>query len=562
MEQYMHKFNKKRIDIFFVASVLAFASFPLHAVPRSAQELVPCGSWVYDAVTAVSIEQGTVNFADNAPLTIQQIKTYLSEVDYGSLSEPGKDEYDAINSFCKEKNFSFNSGLLSVGLEPSVNMEAFWKSNDSIDWIYDRYNRQPFLDAPAVFSCGDYFTMSCDLALQQNKGMSLENGNYTNIPLNTDQADVNFPSSAYFSTGAKITDDTGVSFQLGLGPRSVGRTLTGSVILSDYMTGTSWGQLTAYSQNLRYTASVTQFNVDKYLYLHELDARFFKKVSVTVMEGMLVYAPLELRYLNPWTIYHGMAPWRDYEDTKSDSESHTCAYMCFKLSYVPVDGVRIYGLFAQDQYQTEFEMKNWPDNDTPNGLGGQLGTELYIPCGEGYVHACLEGYYADPYLYIKEDPNWSLVRTYSENINGKNIFYEWVGSPFGPDTIAGELSVGYEVPQKFSVDAKYLYMCRGEMSGTSVFNEDYWGGQKTATLESGTDGYAAWAFNKSGKRKDTTPTGTPEYVNRISVKGTWNYKKWLTVALQPGYVIIFNHNHAEGETAYGFEAALSVRVSL
>src|SRR5574344_2617000 len=108
-------------------------------------------------------------------------------------------------------------------------------------------------------------------------------------------------------------------------------------------------------------------------------------------------------------------------------------------------------------------MKNWPDNDTPNGLGGQLGTELYIPCGEGYVHACLEGYYADPFLYIKEDPNWSLVRTYSENINGKNVFYEWVGSPFGPDTIAGELSAGYEVPQKFSVDAKYLYMCRGEM---------------------------------------------------------------------------------------------------
>lgn len=553
-----------KIQKIIASAVFFFAALiPLSAVPRSAQELVPCNSWVYDSLTAISLEKGIINFADNAPLTIQQIKLYLFEIDYDSLSDQGKTEYDRIQSYCKEQNWSFNADILSVGLEPSVNPEAFYKSNDDIDWIFDRYSRKGFLDAPAVFSCGDYFTMSCDLAFQQNKGMSLHDDNYTNIPVSIDQADVNFPSSAYFSTGAKITENTGVSFQLGLGPRSVGRSLTGSVILSEYLTGTSWAELTAYSHNLRYTGSVTQFNVDKYLYLHELDARLFHKLSVTVMEGMLVYAPLELRFLNPWTIFHGMSPWRDYDNTDDDPESNTCAYMCFKLSYVPVDGVRIYGLYAQDQYQTYFERTNW-STDVPDGLGGQLGVETYIPFAQGYIHTTLEGYYADPYLYIKEDPNWSLVRTYSENIGDKAIFYEWIGSPFGPDTIAGELKTGYEVPQKYSVDLTYLFMARGEMAGTKIFNSDYWGGQKTATLssDSTTDEYKSWPFNWSDKRGYTTPTGTPEYVNRISVRGTWQARKWLTVAVQPGYVFIFNHNNEEGETAQGFEIALAVECSL
>jgi hypothetical protein len=550
------KYSKK-IKVFCIIICCLAQFYPLTAVPRGNNELIPCGHWVYDALMAVSLENGTVNFADSAPLSVREIKLYLNEVNYNTLSVAGRSQYDRIITYFKEQNYSFNSGILSLGIEPSLNPEAFYKSNSDIDWIFDRYNRKAFIDVPATFSCGDVFTMSCDLSLGQNKGTSTHDYNWVNIPLSADEIDVNFPSSAYFSTSKMVSDTTGIGFQVGLGPRSVGRSLTGSMILSEYLTGTSWAQFTAYSPNIRYNGSVDQFNVDKYLYLHQIDVRLFNRLSLTAMEGMLVYAPLELRFLNPWTIFHGFAPWRDYETDVSDSESYTCAYMCLKAEYVVVNGVRIYGLFAQDQYQTPYELANWPDDDTPNGIGGQLGTEAYIPAGNGYIHFCLEGSYADPFLYIKESPNWSLVRTYSESIGDMAIFYEWIGSPFGPDTMSAELTAGYEVPSAFSVNLTYLYMCRGEMSGISVFNGTGWGGQKTSD-----SAISDWVFNDSGKQSLSTPTGTPEYVNRLSVRGTWYAKPWLQIAVQPGYVCIFNYDHESGSFRQGFEVALAFECSL
>ncbi|HAC32724.1 MAG TPA: hypothetical protein DCF70_08890, partial [Treponema sp.] len=42
---------------------------------RGDQELVLSGSWVYDSLNYICLEQKIVNFADSTPLTISQIKT-------------------------------------------------------------------------------------------------------------------------------------------------------------------------------------------------------------------------------------------------------------------------------------------------------------------------------------------------------------------------------------------------------------------------------------------------------------------------------------------------------
>lgn len=550
-----------------VLALLVLSSAFVFASPRGEQELVECGSWVYDSLTSIELESGITSFADSTPISIQEIKTYLNDIDREKLSAVGKAEYDRIYSYFSESNISFNSGIFSLGLEPSVNLEGYYKSNNDIDWIYDRYSRKPFLEAPAVFSAGDFITMRVGLKFSQNKGYMSHDDNYINIPFAADQMDVNFPSYGYISTGHKFTDECGINFHLGMGPQSVGRTLAGSVIQSEYFTGSTYANLGLYSNNLKYNMSVTQFNVDKYMYSHRVDVRLFKKLQFSVEEAMLVNAPIELRFLNPWTIYHGMSPWRDYEPASDDSESHTCAYMCFKASYVPVKYLRIYGLFAQDQFQTAYERENWPEDTTPNGIGFQLGAESYIPCNDGYFHAALEGYYADPYLYIKEDPNWSLVRTYSENIGDMAVFYEWVGSPFGPDTISCELKTGYTKPNKWSVEGAYLFMARGKMSGTNVFtNLVDWGGQDTTADDSN------WVYpnsdNEGGqteaKRKQSlvTPTGIPEYVNRISVLGTYKMLGYLTLSIQPGYSFYYNYNNIEGEFRHGAECAVSITFDL
>jgi len=545
------------------------------AVPRGSQELVPSGHWIYDSLMAICLESGIVNFADCAPLSIQELKLYLSEIDYEKLSDAGKTDFNKINKYFEESNISVGNDILSIGISPTLNTEGFYKSNDDIDWVFDRYERSHFLDMPATITCGDYFTMSMDVYLGENRGMSLHDDNYTNIPVAADEVDVNFPDDGYFSTGKMLTEKTGIGFQIGKGERSIGQNTLGSIIYSNHLTGVSYAQFEAYCPSFKYTGSVAQFNVDKYYYSHQIDVRLFKKLQVTFYEALIVNHSMELRFLNPWMVFHGFSPWRDYAPDQDDTEDHTGDYFCVKAQYTPIKNLRLYGNFAMTQYQTSYELEKWPTDVTPNGLGFQFGSEYYVPVNQGRLRFSLEGSIADPYLYIKESPNWTFVRTYSENIGDQAIFYEWIGSPFGPDTAAAEAKISYEVPEKYSIDLTYLFMARGEMSGNKVFENLEWGGQYTDFPyrdgeNDGKDNVKDWAYpdnsaqgHDEAKRRQglTCPSGTAELVNRISSRMTLYPNDWLTIAFQPAYVLIFNHNNESGKTEHGFEFALSTKIN-
>ena len=544
---------KKKIILFLIALCTLFS---VNAAPRGKQELILSGSFIYDALTAIAMESGRTDFTDQTPLTIAEILMYMEEIDYDSLSDAGKKSYDSVVNYINAKNWSFDSGLISIGIAPEVYLEGYYKTNGDIDWVYDRYSRNPFLYIPATVSVGDYISMATELTFGDSQLAMLKNDNYVNIPTSFNEFDINFPDWGYISTGISLPENTGLNFQLGMGTQDIGRSLTGSVIMSSYFTGASYGKLEFYSPNFRYNMDVIEFNVDKYMYLHQMDFRPFKKLQFSVMEGTLVDAPLELRFLNPWIIYHGMADWWSYG---IDYDTDTCAYFCFKASYTPVKYLRLYALYAQDQIQVPSEQTE--TDTTPNAMGFQLGVESYIPFRNGYFHTWLEGYYADPFLYIKYQPNSSLVRTYYEALYDANTaFYEWVGSPFGPDTIACEFNFGYEVPEKWSVTFSYLFKASGEYcSGTNAFKGVSWGGRNLASYPSN------WVYPNSSTQSDAkerqhwlTPTGTPEYLNRIALKGEYSFTDYFSIACQPAFIFIFNNNNVEGDFDMGVEFALVV----
>ena len=554
--------NVKKILTSIFCFLLLTAAY---ASPRRDKELVQSDSWVYDALTSLAIQNGRVDFSDDSPLTIGQIKLLLSEYNYDSLSPSSKYYYDKIMDYISDGSVSFESGLFSFGLEPEINLEGYYKNNDELSWVYDRYSRKEFLTVPASFNIEDYLTMEMDLAFTQSGGWSLHNDNYVNIPFPVNSVDVNFPRYGYLSTGLDLPKDSQINFRIGLGGQSIGRSINGSVILSQYMTGSSWANLEFFYPNFKFDMNVTQFNVDKYMYTHRFDLRLFKKIQFGAMESILVYAPLELRFLNPFGIYHGLTPWLDYSG-KSYEEGFTCAYMCFKLAYAPCPYLRLYGLFAQDQFQTSYELKNWPNDTTPNAMGFQLGAESIIPLPEGQIHIWAEGYYAQPYLYIKEDPNWSLVRTYRENIGDQTIFYEWVGSPFGPDTVAGQISLGYESRTNWNVSFDYLFKAAGEYSGTKVFTDALnWGGHDTSAAE------GEWVYPdkteqglEEAKRRQAlvTPSGIPEYLNRFALRGSYNFNDYLSLTMQGAFVFVFNADNVSGNFQCGPEFAASLSFDL
>ena len=559
--------------------VILFSFFIFHfsIYSRGAQELVPSGHWVYDALTAVSLESGIRNFGDSAPLTIAEIESYLSEIDADSLSEAGKRQLERIREYFSEGNFTLNSDILSISLDPSINLEGYYKDNDEIGWVYDRYSRENVIDLPLAISLKDYLTLATEVHLGENKGASLHNDNYFNVPTKDTEVDVNFPNYGYLSTGYKFSDKTGLSFQLGMDEQSIGRTQTGSIILSDYMTGASFGKLSLYSPNFKYTFDTIQLNVDKYMYFHQFEGRVFKKLTISFMEATLTNAPWELRYINPLTIYHGMAPWRDY----SEDDANNGEFMGVKLDWSPVKYLRFFGMFAMNQYQVPYERREFSDSLTPNSLGGQAGFESMIPAGGGYFKIAGEGYYAQPTLYIKQSPDWSFFRTYTDNIGDNAIFYEWTGSPFGPDTIAGEISIGYENPGKWSLDLIYLFLAQGENAEKSIFydkNSGTWysstdndnakiGGSKDFPTATVPDGWAYPTESNGRNQYSETPTEVPKYTHRLSLRGKWQATKWLSFTFQPSFVVILNNTgssglHERGNNEFGFEGAFAMKIQL
>ena len=564
----------KKIVVCFLFTLTALQ---FSAYGRGGQELVRSGHWIYDALTALSLESGIRNFADSAPLTISELKTYLEEIDYDSLSESGKKQWQRIQDYIIEENITFKSDIVTIDLDPSVNLEGYYKSNDDIDWVYDRYSRNNVIDLPVTISVKDWLSLGSEVHLGENKGASLHNDNYFNVPTKDTEVDVNFPDYGYLSTGYKFTEKTGISFQLGMGEQSVGRTQTGSIILSDYMTGASFGKLSLYSPDFKYTFDTIQLNVDKYMYFHLFEGRIAKKLTVSFMEATLTNASWELRYLNPLMIYHGMAPWRDY----SDDDANNGEFMGIKLDWAPFRYTRFFGMFAMNQYQVPYERRDYADSLTPNSLGGQAGFEALIPAAGGYVKIAGEGYYAQPTLYIKQSPDWSFFRTYTDNIGDNQIFYEWTGSPFGPDTIAGELSLGYENPGKWSLDVIYLFMAQGNNAEKSIFYDktsETWysstdndnakiGGNSDFPNATVPDGWV-YPTNENGiNQYAETPTDVPKYTHRLSVRGKWQATESLSFTLQPSFVAILNKTgdsgvHERGNNEFGFECAFAMKLQI
>lgn len=565
----------KKLVLLTICSIVF--SFSLSA--RSPQEVVGADSWIFDSLARVVMDSGRTDFVFYAPITLEQVRHHLDKIDQESLSKDASRHYDRLVEYMAyETSVSFGSDLLKIQSEMQLSLEGYYKTEDDIDWVYDRYCQKPLAYIPVQIVLSEYLAMSMDTRIGQTRGFQVKNDNYSNIPLEPDAFDLNFPHDYYFAMGHRFTENTGVSFIYGTMNSYFNRSLSGSVTQSEYFTGSTYADLSIYSSNFRYKLDINQFNPDRYMYSHEIAAILWDKLQVTAKESLLVYAPLELRYLAPWNVYHGFAAWKDYETRREGGESNTCDYMSLKIDFTPVKNSRFYGIFVMDQFQMPTEADD-PKDCTPRGFGFQAGTEIFIPYRDGSFHVWLEGTYTDPFMYIKASPQWSLVR-YSQDLMGPkqgDFYTEWYGTPWGPDTVGGEIAVGYEA-EKWSLTLDCLFKACGTYSGDKVFqNYDFNWKNRDKSKESDevaksddsiykdwvypskdTDGYEV-AKEKQGY---STPHGTNEYVTRVSLRAAAKPVKDLEVMLQPSFTYVANYGNMEGRTRQGFEIAVSVSKKL
>ena len=561
----------RRLVIF--AALLSFLTLRAFSEKpgRGGQNLLEPRHWIYDSLQILEQESGIVQFSDQAPINLQQVRAMLGEIDYESLSEPGKVHYDNIIEYLQDSAFTINASILQVRAEPELNLEGYVKTNSSVPWFYDRFEKKHFLEAPVTISVGDYASFYADIFAGINKSAAQDKDTFINIPYSPDNFDVNFPHKAYGSVGYAFTDTVGFNIRVANMSQAFGRAETGSIIQSEYLTDATSAALSVYSPIVQYTGAITQYNNHRYLYTHKVDARIGKKFQISFMEAALPYGDMDLRFFNPMMFLHNYASWLDYQ--KGDG-SDVGSFFGIKANFAPIKSLRVFVLWSMTQFQLPVELSEDnkdKDNYVPNAMGVQLGLESYIPIKSGHLHLNLEGYYAQPYLYINSSPNWSFVKTSSESNSGAKDFYEWIGSRYGPDTLAATFHAAYEVPKKWSAGFKYLFLARGELSDPNIFKSIGWGPRVLNLSDTAlrnwvypftvaSDGSTQFSPKYKNGRNLAAPTGTPEFVNVITLSGTYCLNAWLDFMAQPSLAIILNSGHESGKTEFSFEFVLGARI--
>lgn len=536
----------KKIPLFLVSAVLSFQGF---SAPRGGQDFILPQSWVYDALLSLEMEMARTTFSDRAPVTIAELKTYLDEIDSERLSRAGKIQYERIQNYINEKNWSLDAGIFSVGIEPSSTLELYYKTDDEVPWLYDYTKRQPLLDLPILISVGDFVTVYSGLAGTQNYTSRFSSDNYVNQIFTLERFDPILTHETYLSCGYTWKNNVGVNFRIGSGTQSIGNTLMPSLIMSEYLTDSPYAGFRIFSPVFCYGFNITQLTRGTYFYSHLIEMRLFQKFEISFIEGVLPYHSFDLRFLNPLAIFHGYGLFSEYSGDCS-------SFFGIKMSFTPVKYLRIYGMYAQNEHTMKSEREHG-DNTTPEGIGFQAGIESYIPVQDGYFHIGAEAYYATPYLFIKETPNVSFAKVYSEMVYGASDYYQRMGSPFGSDTVAAQVSFGYERPDKWGVELAYNFAAMGEFAGTKIFRDSEW---QKGDLSHGSWVYPSENPEYAGGANFSSPHGTVQYYNAFRLKGMYKPLRFLTVSMQPGVSFIYNCGHKEGNFKAGFEITLSAKV--
>lgn len=569
--------------VFLLFSVLSYAQV------YSSQQSIPAGHWIYDSLYYLNLEQKKSSTLDNAPLTVAELYLNFQQIDKEALSETGKSVYERAETFFERKKFLFDFNGAKFTTNLILNPVGVIRSNSEVDWTYaSSYTNsnegyvstsasgtvytQPVAVFPFILDFGELAYIDVQPYAGAGPFWSLTSDFYAvNIPTGKNGAEFfMWPLDANASIG-KCFGGWGAEINVGRQGLAVGRTKTGSILYNSTFQTDFYTQLNLYSPRLKYTMDIAQLDVSRFYYMHSAEIVPFSWLKLGIMEGTLVDGKFELRYLNPLLFMHAFSGWRQYEseyEHKYYSEAHYCAYFGWSFDINPCKYLRIYGMYAQNEIQSSVELNNDEDYSIPDSYAYQLGVEVSLPVSEGYLTSSLEGVYTTPFCYLKQTSAASLARVREEDADsyGLGKIASWIGSPFGPDAIGGQLSAEYDCPMKFKAGASYLFVAHGTNS-FGLFGKknprhedlDYYYPQ-AIYLQDKEDGINS--AEKTRAMRTLALTDTVQYTNRISLSGKYYFMKNLSAEAMGAYTFVFNNRARGGEFAHGLEVTLGVRYSL
>ena len=610
---------RKIIAAFLFVKIL----LPVFSQGYSSQQLIPAGHWVYEAINSLCLESKFLSIADNAPLSVLELKFYLSTIDYDSLSYGGKILYDKTLECLNEKKFAINLNPVKIGINLEANPVVITRTNKEIDWsmstdytgksVTDNYTAndnlfyaygtdkvsdaefmksgyisessytgneftKPLVVIPLFFDIADKFVIETDFSLGASQ-FGLLKDDYFNHNLRYDLSQYDFytPKTANASFGHVFDSGWGFNIHVARSGLQIGNSATGSIIYNNTFDTNVYFHTEIFSRRFKYEMNVAEINhtdnQEKFLYLHSMEIIPWKWLKIGFLEGTLINGGFSLRYMNPLMILHSFGTWTemnsDWEE-KVYGEAHTCAYMGISLEILPCKNTRIYCLYAQDEIQPPSELTSDTARAIPDGWGYQAGVEFKIPEEHGGWYAAgIEAIYTTPYLYIKQAKEWSLYSyRYNMQSNGSTPMCSWIGTPFGPDAIGFQTKFGYTMPKKWSAEGNYLFLAHGSHS-FGLFSEystyDYDGKMYVYNSYYPAVKFKTEQMNAeeaANLARDFKLSGTVQFTNQFAVKGSYSFNDHVTAKAQLMYQFIFNNHNETGNFEHGLELSLGANCKL
>lgn len=480
------------------------------------------GSPVYNYLRYIHVLAGEAPLVHHAPASRAELLSSLRAIDTGTLDNSVLPLVRRIESYFAERVPLIASNGARLDIRPSVAL-SFRYSTDG-DALLEKDLADIYRQQPPVFSFpldlrfGSFASVYADFPVQKGYWAGTSANSWTNLPLSADECDMNAPDTAGISLG-----NTWASFMIGRGRLTTGESVSGSMFLSDASDRLDFALLTLFSPRFRVSLTTVELAPSRFVYYHHLAIKPFRFLSVALAEASNVNSSLDLRYLNPATVFHSFAGWRDDYPLSSESDSVGSQFGLI-VDVVPRSGWRAYGQFVMNQFQTPYERSRFEGAQViPDSLGGLAGIEHIRTFRSGILSCVLEGLYSTPWLYIMSNPEISFFSSRRELVapDGKTTEYirTWLGNGYGPDTASIMMRVLYDVPFAFSLSGSYRFTVQGS-NGIRYLSGD-------VTYPTTVD-----------EAVISTPSADSIRQHRILIEGTRAFSDRLEASASVGYSIV------------------------
>ena len=523
---------------FIVILLLFLEMFALAVADAPYALFVENDHWIYDAMHILSVESRQTTLADRQPLSKGELAEYFSSFDNAVIPQASEPLYRMMQGYFSDHPFLFRRKYFAFDVNGIFTLQGQYVHNPENEVRLDsflRYNRTPaIVSVPMHVMFTSYADFFVNLSLKKNYWAAVLSYPYTNVPLEGNAFDMTFPTQAGLSLGNSF-----FNFTIGRGALNIGRSLAGSMLLADTVDRMDYMTASLFYKKVRLSLNVVELEPTRFVFSHEAAFRPIEWLAIRLYEGIVLNAPFDPKYLNPMMIFHNFFGWREKTfNANASEESGKSSIGCqfgLGVDIVPVRGLRLYGQYGQNQFQTSFELKNYPAaRNIPNSLGGLAGIEYIHPFSFGHLSVTGEFLYANPWMYIMENKYISLYHRRRDTVAGKgktNSYIEqWVANPYGPDTIGAFLQLVLTEPQKYRAKFGYRFLVKGE-------NEDnFFDPSKEKPGKPGI--YYPDANNYEPIAQAKTPSANPSYFHTISLEGSYRVIKPLELNAGLNWTIV------------------------